>query len=102
MGKILSSFLPRILNGLLTVRKVMAGDMIHGHVIHGIFLPLDFFGIVALVSILITLDSRFISQIRDRVRTIVGVGVGVVGVVGVGPGFVVSHGARVRIPSTYS
>ena len=56
----------------------MAGDMIHGHVIHCIFLPLDAF---TLIPVLITLDSRFISQIRDGVTvTIVGVGVGVVGV----------------------
>jgi hypothetical protein len=49
----------------------MPGDKILGHVIHGIFLPLDFFGIVALVSILITLDSRFILKILDRGVTIV-------------------------------
>jgi hypothetical protein len=71
LGKIPSSFPPRILNGLLAVRKVMAGDKILGHVIHSIFLPPDFLGIVALIPVLITLDSRFILQILDIGGTIV-------------------------------
>ena len=64
----------RIFDRLLTVRKVVAGDMILGHVIHCIFLPLNFFGIVALIPVLITLDSGFVVCIRDGVtvtRTIV-------------------------------
>ena len=58
----------RILDRLLAVRKVMAGDMILGHVIHCIFLPLDAFSGVGLILVLITLDSRFVSCIRDRGR----------------------------------
>jgi len=87
----------RILDCLLTVRKVMAGDMILGHVIHCIFLPLDAFSGVGLIPVLITLDSRFVACIRDRGRvTVVGVGVGV-GVVQVST--VVTVGAPV-IPYT--
>ena len=64
--------------------------MILGHVIHGIFLPLDAFSGKSLVVILIRLPLRFVACIRDRgrvpwKRTTGGVGVGVgVGVVGVG------------------
>ena len=85
----------RIFDRLLTVRKVVAGDMILGHVIHCIFLPLDAFSGVGLIPVLITLDSRFILQILDRVT------VTIVCLI-VGPGFVVSHSARVRIMCTYS
>jgi len=68
--------------------------MILRHVIHCIFLPLDAFSGVALIPVLITLDSRFVSSIRDRGRvTVVGVGVGV----GVGElSTVVTVGAPVK------
>ena len=74
--KVLGDWSVRILDRLLTVRKVVCGDMILGHVIDCIFLPLDAFS--GLIPVLITLDSRFVSPIRDRGRvTVVGVGVGV-------------------------